>query len=302
MLAYQQARTGVGGLLTWVDLAGRTLGSVGERSEAYAMRLAPDGRRASVIVGDPNNDIWVHDLDRGVRTRLTRDERVFASPVWSPDGSEILYCAQKPPNDYHLAVVRADGAGKKRVVLTSKDRTEPTDWSPDGRYVLIDRGNIGVSDIWVYPLADPTKAFALVQGPFWESSGQFSPDGRWVAYRSAETGRAEIYVTPFSGEGARWQISTAGGTAPRWSRDGRTLYFFSLNQEFMAATYEVRAGSFAVKEVRRLFPMNVFTGPRLGIPAYDVSPDGKRFLVSSAGESGETRVALISNWPAELPK
>jgi Tol biopolymer transport system component len=302
VLVYQQARSGIGGQLSWVDDAGRMLKTVGERSEAYAPRLSPDGHRAAVMLGDPNNDIWVYDLDRGTRARLTTDARVQASPVWSPDGSEIFYASQRPSNDYLLSVTRSDGAGKPRVVAVSKERLEPTDWSPDGRHVLIDRGNIGVTDVWVYPIAEPAKAYPLIQGASWESSGQFSPDGRWIAYRSMESGRAEVYVTPFSGEGARWQISTEGGTAPRWSPDERTLYFFSLQQQFMAASVGGRGSKFQVGETRPLFQMNVFVGPRIGIPGYDVAPDGKRFLVNSAGEAGEARVVLVTNWDAGLPK
>ncbi|HVE65553.1 MAG TPA: protein kinase, partial [Thermoanaerobaculia bacterium] len=301
VLAYHVAQTGVGGQLTWLDSAGRSLGTVGDRSEAYATRLSPDGRRASVIVGDPNNDIWVYELDRGVRTRQTTGAQVTPSPVWSPDGSEILFCSQRGLGEFVLSSMAADGAGEHRVFHRSKVRIEPTDWSRDGRYILCDKGNIGATDVWVYPIAEPDKAFPLVQSSFLELGGQFSPDGRWVAYRSVESGRHEIYVTPFPRGGARWQVSAGGATQPRWSRDGNTLYFVSADNQLMAATVDGRGPRFEVKETKPLFRVNLFIGPRLGIPGFDVAPNG-RFLVSSAGEVGAPRVALVVNWTAGLPE
>ena len=302
VLAYQLAQTGVGGQLTWLDTAGRTVGTVGERSEAYALRLSPDGRRASVLFGDPNNDIWIYDLPRGVRTRQTTDAQVTGSPVWSPDGSEILYVSQRELGEFVLSTIASDGAGASRILHRSKERIEPSDWSRDGRYVLCDKGNIGATDIWVYPLSEPDKAYPLVQTPFFDLNGQFSPDGRWVAYRSVESGRNEIYVTPFPRGGARWQVSAGGATQPRWSRDGRTLYFWSTGQELIAASVDGTGSRFEVQNTRALFPVNISLGPRVGIIGYDVSPDGGRFLVNSAGDVGAPRLALVVNWMAELPK
>jgi hypothetical protein len=176
------------------------------------------------------------------------------------------------------------------------------DWSPDGRYLLVDRGNIGATDIWVFPIAEPAKAFPLVQSQFLERSGQFSPDGRWVAYTSGHTGRDEVYVTSFPSGGARWQVSGGGGTQPRWRPDGRELYFVSADGDLTAAAVNASSPRFEVKDVRPLFRANMFTGPRFGLYGYDVSADGKRFLVNDAGEAGVSRVALVVNWTAELAK
>ncbi len=305
VLAYQIAQAGIGGQLTWFDSSGRRLSTVGEKSEAYSPQLSPDGRRALVIVGDPNNDIWVYELDRGVRTRLTTAAQVTVSPVWSPDGAQILFCSQEraqSPLEFRLTTMSSYGAGERKVFYRSKERVEPTDWSRDGRFVLVDRGNIGAQDVWVVPVAEPDKAFPLVQTPSPERGGQFSPDGRWVAYQSLQTGRNEIYVTPFPGGGGRWQVSATGGTQPRWSRDGRELYFVSGDDDLTVATVEGTGSRFGVRDVRPLFRVNMFRGPRVGLHSYAIAPDGKRFFINDAGEAGVPRVALVTNWTAELTK
>jgi Tol biopolymer transport system component len=288
-----------------MDLSGHRLSTVGEKSEAYSPQLSPDGQRALVVLGDPNNDIWVYELDRGVRTRLTTAAQVQVSPLWSPDGSEILYSSQQMSGEsieFVLTALTSDGAGERRVVYRSKERIEPTDWSRDGRYLLVDRGNIGAQDVWVIPLSEPGKAAPLVQSQFQERGGQFSPDGRWIAYQSLQTSRNEIYVTPFPGGGARWQVSAAGGTQPRWSADGRELYFVSAMDDLMVATVEGRGSRLEVKEVKPLYRVNLYRGPRVGLHSYDVSPDGKRLLINDAGEVGVPRVALVTNWTALLAK
>jgi Tol biopolymer transport system component len=302
VLAFQMGQAGIGGQLTWMDAVGRRLGTAGERGAAYSLRLSPDGRRALVIMGDPNNDIWIYELERNVRTRLTTDAQVTMSPQWSADGSQVLFTSQTGVEAFPVQTVPANGGGERKLLYQSKKRLESTDWSRDGRYVLVDRGNIGSSDVWVIPLAEPEKSFPLFPSPAYRTGGQFSPDGQWIAYNSRETGRAEVYVTSFPGRGARWQVSANGGTQPRWRQDGKELYFVSSGGELTAATVEARGSQFEIRDVKPLFRLNLFTGPRLGAHGYDVSPDGKRFLVNSAGESTGGRIALVSNWDAGLPK
>lgn len=186
------------------------------------------------------------------------------------------------------------------------DDSAPIVLSPDGRktarYVLVDHGNIGAQDVWMIPLSEPDKAAPLVQSQFPERGGQLSPDGRWVACQSIQTNRNEIYVTPFPGGGARFQVSAGGGTQPRWSADGRELYFVSAMDELMVATVDGRGTRLEVKEVKPLFRVNLYRGPRVSLHSYDVSPDGKRLLINDAGEVGVPRVALVTNWTAMLAK
>jgi Tol biopolymer transport system component len=304
VLAYQIAREGSGGQLTWFDLSGHPLGTVGERNESYALRLSPDGRRASVIQGDPNNDIWIYELERGVRARLTTDAQVIPSPLWSPDGSELAFVggatvAENP--EYVLAAIPAYGSGEKKVILRSKVRIEPTDWSRDGRYIVFDQGHIGAADIWAVALAEPDKPFPLVQSPFLDTNGLFSPDGRWVAYVSQQTGDFEVYVTAFPGGGARYQVSGSGGRLPQWSPDGKTLYFVGANNMLMATEVDGSGSRFEIRSPKTLFPLSLFIGPRLA-NAYAIAPDGKRLLADSLGDVAAPRIALIANWTSSLAK
>jgi eukaryotic-like serine/threonine-protein kinase len=301
VLAYQVAQAGVGGQLTWIDTSGRVLGKIAEKSEAYAPQISPDGRRAAMVLGDPANDIWIYDLGRGIRTRLTSGAVATPAAQWSPDGSEIIYTSQSQPGRFVLSAIRSDGAGNPREIYSSTERIEPTDWSRDGRFVLVTRGNIGSSDIWVVPLADPAKTSPFVVSPA-ATSAQFSPDGRWVAYRSNESGRTEIYVTPFPTGGARVQISANGATQPRWSSDGRMIYYISPESDLVAASLKIEGPRLEVEETRILFPTNFYFGPRVGLMGYDVRRDGKGFLANSAGDVGAPRVALVQNWDANLPK
>lgn len=264
--------------------------------------MSPDGRRAAVVLGDPSNDIYVYDLERGIRTRLTSGAVVTPAPIWSADGARILFVSQAQMGSFSIGLVPADGSGKWSEIYRTPDRFEPTDWSRDGKYVLFNHGNIGATDIWVMPLAEPAKASAFVATPGMETSAQFSPDGRWVAYRSTESGRTEIYVTPFPGGGAKWQVSPNGGTQPRWRPDGKAIYFVSGDGDLSMTPVEVNAGGLSLGETRSLFSANFYLGPRLGLIGYAVRGDGKGFLANSAGEVGAPRVALVENWDALLAR
>jgi Tol biopolymer transport system component len=301
ILFYEEAWTEPGGQLVWFDSLGRRLEATGERGLAYWPRLSPDGRRAAIIIGDPSADIWIQELDRGVRQRATAQGQIVSAGVWSPDGSEIAFLSQFP-DQFLVGAVPSNGAGTRRTILDSKERFEPTDWSPDGRHILCDKGALGVPHIWAIPVADPAKAFAVVETRFAERSGQFSPDGRWVAYRSLESGKEEIFVTPFPGGGAKWQVSVGGGMQPRWSRDGRQLYYVSTNNDLMAVDVEGHGARFETKTPRILFRVNLVVGPRQGYQGYDVAPDGKRFFLNTASEAEQPRAALVVNWDAELPR
>ena len=304
ILVYQFSRDGKGGQIAWHDAQGRRIAAIGERGEGYALRLSPDGKRATVIEGDPNNDIWIYELERGLRTRLTTDAQVLTSPVWSPDGTEIIFVSAQVPTggDYLLQRIPSDGSGVARTIAKSGERIEPTDWSRDGKYVLVDHGPIGATDIWVYPLDKPDEPYKLLKtSKALDTYAQFSPDGRWVSYVSLDTGRFEIYVTAFPGGGPRVQVSPRGGTQLRWSRDGKTLYYVSAEDAtLMAATVDGSGPQFQVKGVSALFPVNVFEGPRV-IGSFDVAADG-RFLINSAGEVTGPRLAVVSNWTSELPR
>ncbi len=216
--------------LTWFDRSGAARGSVDQPDGIlFAPRVAPDGRRVVVARGIAQGEnIWLLDGTR--MSRLTFGASADLFPVWSPDGTRIVFASNRsgPPSLYLKLV---NGAVGDAQPILSAGRVKipggPTSWSPDGRFLLYNRGN----DLWVLPMVGAHTPSVFLKTPFDESDGVFSPDGRWVAYESNESGRYEIYVRPFHPPGAKdsdaasgalqWQVSTAGGLIPRGSRTAR---------------------------------------------------------------------------------
>jgi Tol biopolymer transport system component len=301
VLVYQTAQEQARGQLQWMDPSGRVGAKVGEPNNSYALRLSPDGTRASVIEGDPNSDLWIYELDRGFRTRLTTNEQVILTPIWTRDGSEILYVSATSAtvgSDFTLMRRPSLGGGKAVEVARSKARIEPTDLSPDGKYLVVDRGPIGSTAIWLFPLADPGKASALMDTPGLQTDGRVSPDGRWMSFTQLQGGRLEVFVVAFPGGTGRQQVSPSGGSHARWSPDGRTLYFMSQDNELMAAAVEPSGSQLRIRSAEPLFPVQLFTGPRVS-GAFEITPDGKRFLMNSSGNVEAPSIRVVTNWTPE---
>ena len=200
----------------------------------------------------------------------------------------------------------ATGVGAPEPLLTQKLAHFLTSWSPDGRFLLQTAVSAGAGDVWVLPLAGERKPFLFLGGPTTQQTAQFSPDGRWVAYQSLESARSEIYVAPFSGQAGaatgKWQVSANGGTQPRWSPDGKEIFFMAPPPEnaLMAAAVKGQGAAFEVGAIQRLF--NVRPG---GVrSSYQVAPDGKRFLFNLAPSqpTTPTPITVVVNWAAGLNK
>jgi Tol biopolymer transport system component len=260
----------------------------------HTVRLAPDGRRAVADIGSTGGS-YVHDLLRRTRTLLVRSPTSANNPGWTPDGARVTFAA---PGQGGTAIVEknADGTGDERAVFsTPGNYTEPS-WSSDGRLLLITAIRPGTgADIAVVTRAGSPQA--LVATPADERAARFSPDGRWMTYQSDESGRPEIYVQPYPGPGPRVLVSTAGGTAPVWARDGSEL-FYQEGTALMAVPVRT-APTFAIGTPTRLFDAPV-TVDGTGHPAYDVAPDGQRFLMIQNTPVNQVKVVL--NWVEALKK
>jgi eukaryotic-like serine/threonine-protein kinase len=306
-LAYQTGSAEMGGVastqLVWFDRSGRQIGVLGDRERSGDVGLAPDGRRVAVSIFDlaqRTRDIWLFDIARGLRTRFTFDPADEFNSVWSPDGSRIAFNARRKG---HLDLYQkaSSGAGAEEALLADNLDKYPLDWSPDGRFILlrVNAPRTG-NDLWVLPLFGDRKAFPFLQTPFNEGTGRFSPDGRWIVYGSNESGRNEVYVAPFPGAGGKWQVSAAGGSGPRWGRDGKEIFYLGLDNKLMAATVNGAGSAFEVGAMRGLFGTRAITNQR---SMYDPSPDSQRFLVNTlADEDAAAPITLVVNWPALLKK
>ncbi|HSD72341.1 MAG TPA: hypothetical protein VLE54_06095, partial [Thermoanaerobaculia bacterium] len=301
VMAYQSSPRGDLSQLNWFDRSGRRLESVGPPADYYHPRLSHDGRRIAVAIIDPQtaySDIWIHDLERRVSTRLTFGPGVNIFPIWSPDDERIVFASSRKGllDLYQRAV---SGTGQDEILLSSATAARfPTDWSGEtGRIAFFT--TVPAADIWTLSVAD-RKATPFLSTPFNEGSPQFSPDGRWMAYASAESGTVEIFVQTFPASGGKWQISSAGGSYPRWRRDGKELYYVAPDSTLM--TVEVATGSgFAAGTPKPLFraPIKLLD---IGFQ-YDVSPDGHRFLINTLEEDQQAgSITVVQNWTAELKK
>jgi eukaryotic-like serine/threonine-protein kinase len=291
--------------LQWFDSDGKQVGSVAQPDHYLWPTLSPDGKRLAVVIFSGvqgTGDVWIFDLAQGTRTRLTFSSAFQRYPVWSADGKTIYY-ASNQKGSLHIYARASDGSGPERAVLETNGMSEyPTSVSPDGHYLVYVSeflsGSQPISMVWALPLTAGGKPFQIVQAGSGEVAPAISPDGRWLAYQSNESGRFELYVTSFPRGGAKWQVSTNGGMAGKWPRDGKELFFLEGGGTLMSADANISGNAPQFGASRPLFHVE----PNLNGP-YDVTKDGKRFLVNSWSqkESGQP-ATLVLNWPAELKK
>ena len=307
VLAYQTGQDMVRSELVWFDRSGKQIAVLGDRADYADVSLSPDNARAAVSPLDPERgtrDLWLYDVARGLRERFTSDPGEEFAPLWSPDGSHLVFSARRKAS-VDLYQKASNGQGPEDALLEAGLGKFQASWSPDGRYLLYVAGGgaISRSDLWVLPLFGERKAIPFLETTFIETHGQFSPDGHWIAYTSNDSGRFEVYVTPFPEPGAKTRVSTTGGSWPRWRRDGKEIVYLASDNTLTAATVMGKASGFDVGAVRPLFAMHPRPQARLDAFPYDISSDGQRFLVNSlVEETTSTAVTLVVNWAAGLKK
>ena len=312
LLVYEPGSKALGTDLFWLDRNGKILNKVGELAfYKGGGRLSPDGKRLAVSMGDPQADIWVFDLARGSRTRLTFGGATYLMPSWSADGQKIIYVRQGGATVVSGSSLRArlaNGGGQEEILMegensaTAHTLSEPQ-WSSDGRYILhLEQSGPTVTGIWALSTTGDKKPFAIVQPQTPQAriiQARVSPDGRWLAYSSTESGREEVYVTHFPSGAGKWQVSQAGGTFPTWRGDSREIYYLAIDSYLNASTVNTKSEEFELGPVRQLFQVNYVAG--VG-NAYDVSPDGLHFIFATIPESVSTPLVLVTNWTSDLKK
>ena len=300
--------------LTWMERSGKELGTLGDPATYYDERISPDGQKVAVSLFDNsarNIDLWIYEVARGLRTRFTFDPAFDRYPVWSPDGSRIVFGSSRR-GQFDLWIKPASGAGTEELLHSTGMNLYPTDWSADGSYVLYWNPDPKTSgDVWALPMqSDPSapsgagrKPIAVVQTSYNEGDARFSPDGKWIAYVSNESGTDQVYVAPFPGPGGKWQISTTGGIRPLWRRDGREIVFLGTDDKIMAAEVGAPGSNFVVGPMRTLFPIRPQRFVTFYPAIYSANRDAQRFLVNTAtAPTSAAPVVLVVNWTADLKK
>jgi hypothetical protein len=291
--------------VSWWHRSGNLIEPAPISAQLQDLRLSPDQNRAAVVnlEGTPTGTLFVYDLKTGGKTRLTFRDNVWYI-VWSPDGTRIVYSAQKLDADNtELYSKRTDGAGERELLLSSGNSDHPTDWTRDGKYIVFNRGQVGSGRIWLLPMFGDRKPFPLFPNATYDhGDGRISPDGKWIAYWSAEAGPGQIYITSFPNGIGKWQIgSDAVVPAALWRADGKELYFVTLEGSLMVASIRESAGSITVEGVHRLSRSPFLAG--LVHTVYDVDPkDGQRFIGSTAPDTRSLPLNVVTNWTAELKR
>ena len=309
VLAYRTGAVTGNRKLVSFDRSGTALEHPGEvESPTIANpELSPDGRRVAFNqMASGNNDIWVLDMERGVQSRLTFDEGLDHSPLWSPDGSHLVFWSNRK-GIRGVYQVLASGGGAGENLYTRLEPFLPTDWSRDGRFILCRELDAKTGyDLWILPFSPQGGDQTLIpfaNTSFQEREGKFSPDGRWVAYQSDESGRYEVYLQAFPGPGGKFQVSKDGGAQPRFRADGQELFYIGLDAKLMAVPIALTEGGETpdLGTPVALFQTRIAGGPILAPGPlrhqYAVARDGQRFLINVVTEEAVTSpITLVLHW------
>jgi serine/threonine protein kinase/Tol biopolymer transport system component len=311
MLAYETGENfGDARRLLWLDRSGKQVRETDASSGLWYLdpAISPDGRKLAAAIppkGARNlkdTNIWVFDLIRGIKTRLTFSSAADRGPAWTPDGKSIAFNSDRNgvPQLYEKA---SDGTGVTSSLVTDDAVEFGSFFSSDGRYLLFQRRKDqpnAHSEIWAMPLSGERKPVPVLQSQFDLFEPALSPDSKWLAYQSNESGRPEIYIVPFLHGSGRQEVSVAGGLWPRWRGDGRELFYLSPDNKLMSVRIAEQDSRLIVGKVQELFQVELpFSGGRV----FDAAPDGKEFITLSMDvQQTEAPLTLVVNWPALLKK
>ncbi len=299
VLAYQTGSV-VRSQLTWFDRAGTRLATLGDQADYIDVALSPDDTRVAVSLMDVEigtRDLWIFDVARRLRERFTYESGDDFGPNWSRPGGDRIFFSSQRKGSIDLYEKPSSGSGSETLLLKDDLGKFNASSSPDGRFLMYVGGGgvIGRSDIWVLSLFGERKPAPFLETRFLESQGQFSPDGRWVAFMSSKSGEPEVYVTPFPGSDTEQQVSTAGGSVPRWNRNGKEIFYLAPDNILRVTPVNGQTSRFDVGTGRPLFSIHPRPA-RLDAYPYDVTSDGQRILVNTFVDEVTPPISLIVNW------
>jgi len=301
LLIYRCAAVQSGSQFVWFDRTGKQLGPAGEPAMTYLPQfdLSPDGKRIAVSRFDAamkNADIWLLEYERNVATRLTFDPTYHGSVVWSPDGLRVGISSMRKGR-WDISIKDVNGTREETLLSEAAGDKWMKDWSKDGRYIAYGSSTGG---IYALPLFGDRKPFPIVQSSSNMNQPIFSYDGKWLAFDSDESNTWQIYVVSFPATDQKRQISTISGAQPRWRRDGKELYYLTLDGKMMAV--DIKADAKIEPGIpHTLFNTGLVVDPTN--PQYAVTPDGQRFLLlKSLTEATPIPITVAINWTALLKK
>jgi Tol biopolymer transport system component len=310
LLFYHKAAPRAGKQLLWFSRDGKSLGQVGVEANYGNVDISPKGDRAAVdILTNNNRDIWVVDLERSVSQPITFDPGSDWTASWSPDGSRLAFASTRSHTDGTTRIYEksSTGTGTETVMPSGDASSIPVNWSSDGKYIVFSRlrqaGNTSSYDTWLLPMFGDRKPTPLLETGFDKFQARVSPNSNFVAYSTNESGTYQIVVQTFpDAAGGKWQISADGGIEPKWRRDGRELYYLSLDGKLMSVA--IGGSPFTASRPVELFqtPLTVNRAQPTRDRRYDVSPDGRFLMVIPSATNAPTPYSVIVNWTAGLER
>jgi len=279
--------------LVWVDRHGVSKPLPAPLQAYQEPAISPDGHRVAVSVAGPSYGVWIYDIARTTLTALSSSGSSQA-PMWTPDSKSVVYRATRM-GSRNLFQRTADGSGEEVRLATSENVQTPGTFTADGKQLIFAEA----ARIALLSMDAERTAKLLWKSSFTERNPHLSPDGRWLAYMSAESGKAEVYVRPFPKLDGKWKISTDGGSEPVWSRDGRELFYRNGNKMMVVS---VGAGSAFAAGLPEVLFEGRYQFSVTGVSGYDVSLDGKNFLMVQPAESVQpaSQIGIVLNWSAQL--
>lgn len=298
VLTYEEGHTPAVSQLAWFDRTGKQIAAVGPQGDYEDPALSPDGQRVAVNQIDAQTgitNIWFHEISGNKASRFTFSVSFDHHGVWSPDQSRIVFDSQrKGPADLYEKTLH--GTGSEQLLLHSEEEKTPLGFSPDGKFVVFQSSSPTTKwDLWILRLGD-RKPVPFLQTANNEVGGQVSPNGRWLSYASDESGRWEVYVTSFPSPEGKWQVSTGGGTQPRWRPDGKELFYLSADRTLMSV--EIRSGNGFESE--RVTPLFATRAKYTGTVAYDVSADGRFLINTIVSDEASPGLTVVLNWNTDF--
>jgi eukaryotic-like serine/threonine-protein kinase len=289
--------------LSWIDRQGRREPLPAPPHPYQQIKISHDGTRVATLSDrEPENNIWVLDLSRHALTRVTTDAALDIQPAWTSDDRSIVFASNRDGSTQNLWRQAADGTGApERLTYQPGNQGGPAP-TPDGtRVVFATPSGAGDTDVMEMTLDATRQVRALLNSHFNEASGQLSPNGRWLAHQSNRTGRIEVYVSPYPDTArGRWQVSTDGGGAPRWSKDGKELFFTVPGAMVMSVRVTGSATAWSTTTPEVVMRPRPTQSPGLFVSSYDVSPDGRRFLVVEPPALTTPDLVVVQHWTEEL--